>query len=80
MTREARAIAADRRMKVDAAYGRAVEHARNSPDGLRLTAQGLRDKARNMADTGDRATMLRLASEYERQATELELRRARTTQ
>ncbi|HKT18372.1 MAG TPA: hypothetical protein VJR47_10040 [Stellaceae bacterium] len=66
-------------MKADVAYGKAVERDRNSPDGLRLTAQGLRDRARNMADAGDRATMLRLATEYERQAAELELQKARAT-
>ncbi len=78
MTRQDKAIAADQRVKADAAYGRAVERARNSPDGLRLTAQGLRDRARKMSDSGDRATMLRLASEYERQATELDFVRSRT--
>lgn len=70
--------AAERRKKVDDAHVRALERVKNSPDGMRLTAQGLRDRARNMPDAGDRATMLHLASEYERRATALDLLRART--
>jgi len=38
------------------------------------------DRAKDMSDAGDRATMLRLASEYERRAGELDLRGARNTQ
>jgi hypothetical protein len=71
-------MAAERRKKVDDAHARALERVKNSPDGMRLTAQGLRDRARNMLDAGDRATMLRLASEYERRATALDLLRTRT--
>lgn len=79
MTRQDKAIAADQRAKADAAYGRAVERARNSPDGMRLTAKGLRERASSIADAGDRAAMLRIASEYERQANESDLLKARTT-
>ena len=59
-------------MKAEAAYGRAIERDRDSPCGLRLRAQGLRDRARHVTDAGDQATMLRLGSEYERQAAELD--------
>jgi hypothetical protein len=79
MTPRDKAIEADLRTKANAAYSRSVERSRNSPDGMRDTAQGLRDRARNMSDAGDRATMLHLASEYERRASELAERlRART--
>jgi hypothetical protein len=36
------------------------------------SGQGLRDRARHVTDAGDQATMLRLGSEYERQAAELD--------
>jgi len=80
MTPQDLATEVERRKALDAAYRRASERARNSPDGLRLTARGLRDRAKDMSDAGDRATMLRLASEYERRAGELDLRGARNTQ
>lgn len=79
MTPQDLATEAERRRMLDAAYRRASERAKDSPDGLRLTAQGLRDRARNMPDAGDRATMLRLAFEYERRAAELGPRRTRAT-
>jgi hypothetical protein len=74
MTPRDLATEAERRKALDAAYRSASERVKNSPDGLRLTAQGLRDRAPNIPDAGDRATMLRVASEYERQAAELDLR------
>jgi len=74
MTPQDRAMAVDQRKKVDDAFGRAVERAKDSPDGLRLTAQGLRERARDMSDAGDRAAMLRIASEYERRAADLDER------
>ena len=67
-------MAVDQRKKVDDAFGRAVERAKDSPDGLRLTAQGLRERARDMSDADDRAAMLRIASEYERRAADLDER------
>jgi hypothetical protein len=71
MTPQDKAIEADRRKKSDDAFGRAVERAKNSPDGMRDTAHGLRERALNVSDAGDRAAMLRIASEYERRAIEL---------
>lgn len=77
MTPQDLATEVERRKALDAAYRRASERVKDSSDGLRLTAQGLRDRARSMSDAGDRATMLRLACEYERRAVELDLRHAR---
>lgn len=74
MTPQDKTIEADRRRAVDAAHDKATEHAKNSPYGMRITAQGLRDRASSMSDAGDRTTMLHIASEYERRATELEER------
>jgi hypothetical protein len=80
MTPQDKAMEADRRKKANAAYGRAIERVKDSPDGMRDTAQGLRERAGNMSDAGDRATMLHLASEYERRAIELSERlRARNS-
>jgi hypothetical protein len=77
MTPQDKAIEPDRRRKMDDAFGRAVERAKNSPDGMRLTAKGLRERARNISAAGDRAAMLRIASECERRAMELDLLKAR---
>jgi hypothetical protein len=79
MTPQDLATEAERRKALDAAYRRASERVENSPDGLRLTAKGLRDRAPNISDAGDRATMLRLASEYERRAAEMDLQGAHNT-
>ncbi len=79
MTPRDKAIEIDRRTKENVADNRAIERARNSPDGMRDTAQGLRDRARNMSDAGDRTTMFRLASEYERRAVELDKQLKRRT-
>jgi hypothetical protein len=52
----------------------AVEQAQKSPDGLRQTARGLRERAQEVVDANDRAAMLRLASEFERRADLLDQR------
>jgi hypothetical protein len=79
MTPQDLATEAERRRALDVAYRKASERVKNSSDGLRVTAQGLRDRAPNISDAGDRATMLRLAFEYERRAAELDLQGARNT-
>jgi len=74
MTPRDKAIEADSRKKSEAAYDRAIERFENSPDGMRGAAARLRERARKVSDAGDRATMLRLACEYERRAAETDKR------
>jgi hypothetical protein len=74
MTPQDLATEAEQRKAMDGAHRRADERAQNSPAGLRSTAQGLRDRARNMSDPGDRVAMLALASRYERRASDIDKR------
>ena len=60
---------------MEAAYRRASERVKNSPDGMRQTARELRQSAASMPDSCDRDMMLRLATEYERRAENGEHRR-----
>jgi len=59
---------------MDAAFRRASERFKNSPDGMRETAQKLRQGASRMRDSSDRDMMLRLAAEFECRATDKERR------
>jgi septin family protein len=80
MTPQDLASEVKQRKTMDDAHRRANERAQNLPTGLRSTAQGLRDRARNMTNLGDRAAMLRLASGYDQRASDLDERpKARTT-
>ena len=72
MTPQDLATEAERRKATDSASRRASEVAKNSPDGMRETARGLRERAARMPDSGDRKTMLRLAEDYERRAQEVD--------
>jgi hypothetical protein len=56
----------------DAARRHAAQRSEESPEGMRLTARGLRLRAEDMRDPRDRDTMLRLAADYERRALALE--------
>jgi hypothetical protein len=58
----------------EGARRRAAERVKNSPDGLRATAKELLDGAHTMSNANDKATMLRLASQYQRRAQELDER------
>ncbi|HWE76037.1 MAG TPA: hypothetical protein VG328_22950 [Stellaceae bacterium] len=58
----------EQRQATEASFHVASERAKNSPDGMRETARGLRERALQMPDSNDRDTMLRLATEYERRA------------
>jgi hypothetical protein len=53
------------------AHDRVAERTRNSPEGMRITAQDLRKRAREMRNATDRDAMSRIASGYERRADEL---------
>lgn len=80
MTPQDLATEVKQRKAMDDAHQRASERAQNSSAGLRATAQGLRDRARDMINAGDRAAMLRLASGYDQRASELDERiKARIT-
>jgi hypothetical protein len=71
---------AEQRKAKDAAYRRASERHENTPEGMRATAKGLRDRARDISSAGDRAAMLRLASGFEARADALDARiKARIT-
>jgi hypothetical protein len=59
---------AEQRRATDVLFHEASERARNSPRGMRETARGLRQRASDMPDNGDRDLMLRLAADYERRA------------
>ena len=72
MTPQPPDLEAERRKKEEASNRGATSRAENSPDGMRIKAQGLRDRARGMSNPSDREAMLRLASEFERRAKELE--------
>lgn len=74
MTPQELATEAERRKGVDAAFRRAAEHIKNSPDGMRETARGLRERAVQVSDDCDRNAMLRLAAEYEHRAKDAERR------
>jgi hypothetical protein len=62
----------EQRQATEALFRLASEKAKNSPDGMRETARGLRQRASQMPDSSDRDAMLRLAAEYERRATHRE--------
>ena len=64
----------ERRRAMDGAFRRAFDRAKNSPDGMRETARGLRQRAARMYDSRDRDTMLHLAAEFECRATDAERR------
>lgn len=64
----------DQEAGVQVARNRAAEQAKNSPEGLRQTARALRDRSQEIRDGNDRAAMLRLASDFERRAEQLEHR------
>jgi hypothetical protein len=66
---------AGQRRPMDAAFRRALERQKNSPNGMRETAQELRQRASRMRDCSDRDLMLRLAAEFECRATDAERRR-----
>jgi hypothetical protein len=68
MTPQDLATEAELRRAMDAAFRRASERAKNSPEGMRETARQLRQNASRMRDSCDRDAMLRLAAEYERRA------------
>lgn len=72
MTPRELATESELRRAMDAGFRKASERARNSPDGMRQTAQQLRQNAAQMRDDCDRDAMLRLAAEYERRATDRE--------
>lgn len=74
MTPQELATEAERRKGVDAAFRRAAERTKNSPDGMRETARGLRERAVQASDDCDRHAMLRLAAEYEYRAKDAERR------
>jgi hypothetical protein len=79
MTPQELATEAERRKVMDAAFRRASERAKNSPDGMRETARELRQNASQMPDSCDCNMMMRLAAEYERRASDAERRRLRST-
>jgi hypothetical protein len=62
----------EQRQTTEASLRAAAERAKNSPDGMRETARGLRQRALQMPDSNDRDAMFRLATEYERRATHRE--------
>ena len=68
MTPQDLATETELRRVMDAAFRRASERAKNSPDGMRQTARQLRHNASQMRNSCDRDAMLRLAAEYERRA------------
>lgn len=68
MTPQDLATETELRRVMDAAFRRASERAKNSPEGMRGTARQLRQNASQMRDGCDRDAMLRLAAEYERRA------------
>ena len=70
MTPQNLATEAERRKAEDAALRRESERVKNSPDpdSMRLTARGLRERAKSTPNNCDRSAMLRLAAEYERRA------------
>jgi hypothetical protein len=72
MTPQDLATDAKQRRTMDASFRRASERHENSPDGMRDKAKGLRDRARDMSNPGDRASMLRLASGFEARADALD--------
>jgi hypothetical protein len=74
MTPQDLATEAERRKILDAADRRASERVKNSPDGMRETARGLRASAARMPNNGDRDAMLRLAAQYEHRAQDAERR------
>jgi hypothetical protein len=65
---------AERRKAKTAAFRRAADRVKTSPDGMRETARELRDSAAAISDSCDRDMMLRLAAEYERRAADIERR------
>lgn len=74
MTPQDLATEAARRRTMESAFHRASERVKNSPDGMRETAQKLRQDASRMRDSGDRDVMLCLAVEFECRATDAERR------
>lgn len=62
------AVATESLRAVDTAFRASSERASNSPEGMRETAQGLRQRASQMSDSFDRDAMLRLAAKYEGRA------------
>ena len=80
MTPQDLATEAERSKTMDAAFRRASERVKNSPEGMRETAHGLRASAARMPNGCDRETMLRLAAQYEHRAADAERRpRLRST-
>lgn len=65
------AAESERRQAMDA-FRASSERTKNSPDGMRETARGLRQRASEAPDSSDRDAMLRLATEYERRANQRE--------
>ena len=59
----------ERRQAMDASFRAASERTKDSPDVMRETARGLRQRASQMPNTCDRDAMLRLAAGYELRAT-----------
>lgn len=74
MTPRGLATEAEQRKATAEAFRHASERAENSPNGMRQTARELRESAAAVQDSCDRDTMLRLAAEYERRATDAERR------
>jgi hypothetical protein len=72
MTPQDLATDAKQRRTMEASFRRASERYENSPDGMRDKAKGLRDRARDMSNPGDRTLMLRLASGFEARAEALD--------
>jgi hypothetical protein len=72
MTGQETRLEAAHRKALEATRRNTAERAKNSPNGMRTTAQELRNRARAMRDCSDRDAILRLAVQYERRAQELE--------
>ena len=74
MTPQELATEAERRKVMDAAFRRASERAKYSPEGMRETARELRRNASLTPNSCDCNMMMRLAAEYERRANDAERR------
>ena len=72
MTVRAAAREVEQSKVMDEAFRGASERAKISPDGMRETARGLRERAAGLPDNCDRDAMLRLAAGFERRAVDAE--------